>query len=139
MTPPTQLVAVHLLKRSALPAELPDKLGELEVVGKAFVAMYGREATAEELGRMRMSVDGEWLCAVMPAQKMVLTTSEVGGWLGYSEAQVRRLCEDGRFDGDQRRGIQGAYRACVGAHWKVPRAAVECFLEASRPRVRRRA
>lgn len=61
----------------------------------------------------------------------VLTTNEVATWLRYSDDQVRRMCEDGRFD--------GAYRASVGAHWRIPKIAVERFLESARPKVRKHA
>jgi hypothetical protein len=58
----------------------------------------------------------------------VLTTTDVAARLGYSEAQVRRMCEAGRFDGDAVTGVPGAYRAGVGAHWRIPVAAVELFM-----------
>lgn len=65
--------------------------------------------------------------------KPMLTTVEVAAWLGYSAEKVRRMCEDGRFDGDVE--TPGAFRDCVGAHWRVPREAVELFLK---QRVKRR-
>jgi hypothetical protein len=68
--------------------------------------------------------------------KEMLTTAEVGAWLHYSADQVRRFCEQGRFDGDG--ATPGAYRVCVGAHWRIPRAAVELFLAERAARVRRR-
>lgn len=66
----------------------------------------------------------------------MLTTAEVALWLGYSREQVRRMCEDGLFDGDAE--TEGAFRICVGGHWRVPRGAVELFLRARAARLRRR-
>jgi hypothetical protein len=68
----------------------------------------------------------------------MLSTAEVGLLLGYSEDQIRRWCEAGRFDGDEAKGIDGAWRASVGAHWRIPRAAVDLFVEKARAMVRRR-
>jgi hypothetical protein len=135
-------LAVQLLRRTELPSripEVPEQLAELPEVRTAFEALYHREPSGEEQRRMRLSVDQEWLVVTMPEEKQVLTTGEVAGMLGYSEDQVRRMCEAGRFDGDEASGVQGAFRACVGAHWRIPRGAVECFLERCRPKVRRRA
>lgn len=67
-----------------------------------------------------------------------LTTADVAGELGYSDDQVRRMCEAGRFDGDEKRGIPGAYRTGVGSHWRIPHAALSLFLEKIRARVVRR-
>lgn len=67
----------------------------------------------------------------------MLTTTQVGAELGYSEEQVRRMCEAGRFDGDASRGISGAWRVGVGAHWRIPRGAVEVFREKTAAVVRR--
>lgn len=58
----------------------------------------------------------------------MLKTTEVAAELGFSEEQIRRWCEEGRFDGDAAQGISGAWRAGVGAHWRIPRGAVELFL-----------
>jgi len=68
----------------------------------------------------------------------MLTTTDVAGRLGYSEDTVRRMCELGRFDGDGDR-VPGAFRPSVGSHWRIPVAAVDHFLAASRPKVVRRA
>lgn len=73
-----------------------------------------------------------------PPSKHVLTTTEVARWLGYSDDQIRRMCDEGRFDGDEAQNVPGAYRVCVGAHWRIPRAAVELFLKRRRARVVRR-
>ena len=73
-----------------------------------------------------------------PDDKAWLTTGEVAVRLGYSPDQIRIMCENGRFDGDPANGIPGAYRLCVGAHWRVPRAAVDHFLSGLRSTVRRR-
>jgi hypothetical protein len=67
-----------------------------------------------------------------------LTTTDVANRLGYSDDQVRRMCELGRFDGDYKRGVPGAFRACVGGHWRIPVAALEHFQESMRSRVVRR-
>ena len=67
-----------------------------------------------------------------------LTTTDVAGELGYSDDQVRRMCEEGKFDGDAESGVPGAYRAGVGAHWRIPPAAVELFMMRIRSRVVRR-
>lgn len=78
----------------------------------------------------------------MPADaKTVLTTVDVAARLGCSDDQVRRMCELGRFDGDAASNVPGAWRACVGGHWRIPAAAVEHFLASIRARtvVRRRA
>lgn len=69
----------------------------------------------------------------------MLTTTDVAGRLGYSDDAVRRMCEQGRFDGDPVKGIGGAYRAGLGSHWRIPIAAVDLFVERSRPRIVRRA
>lgn len=69
----------------------------------------------------------------------MLTTTDVAGRLGYSEATVRRLCEEGRFDGDAKNKVPGAWRAGLGAHWRIPVAAVEHFVDASKPKIVRRA
>jgi len=72
--------------------------------------------------------------------RSILTTVDVAARLGYSDDQVRRMCELGRFDGNEKSGVPGAYRACVGGHWRIPLAAVDLFLASARPRtVRRRA
>ena len=71
-------------------------------------------------------------------QKTILTTGEVAMRLGYSDDHVRRLCENGYFDGDPTQGIAGAYRICVGAHWRIPNEAVDHFLTVRRATVRRR-
>lgn len=63
--------------------------------------------------------------------KKVLTTGEVGEWLGYSDQQIRRMCEAGTFGGDG-----GAYRSAVGAHWRIPSERVERFLADVRPKRR---
>lgn len=67
----------------------------------------------------------------------MLSTAEVAVWLGYSEEQIRRWCEAGRFDGDEGKGVDGAWRASVGSHWRIPRAAVELFREKAKAAVRR--
>lgn len=132
---------VNLLRRTQLPERLPEQseqLAELPQVRTAFETLYQRPPSPAERQRVHLSVDREWLVVKMPEEKSVLTTGEVGQKLGYSDDQVRRLCESGRFDGDPERGVPGAYRACVGAHWRVPIAAVELFLEFRNKRVRRR-
>lgn len=68
-----------------------------------------------------------------------LSTTDVAARLGQSETQVRRLCEAGRFDGDESKGVPGAYRSGVGSHWRIPAAAVELFLKQLRTKVVRRA
>jgi hypothetical protein len=68
----------------------------------------------------------------------MLTTTDVAGKLGYSDDAVRRMCEQGRFDGDPANGVPGAYRAGLGSHWRIPLAAVEAFVARSRPRIVRR-
>jgi hypothetical protein len=132
---------VNLLRRTELPARLPEQpeqLAELPAVRTAFESLYQRAPSPAERQRVRLSVDREWLVVTMPEQKQVLTTGEVAVRLGYSDDQIRRMCADGRFDGDAARGVSGAYRACVGAHWRVPAAAVEFFLAQRRTQVRRR-
>lgn len=69
--------------------------------------------------------------------QIMLTTTDVAGRLGYSEEQVRRMCEAGRFDGDGN-GAPGAYRLGLGCHWRIPAAAVERFLAGIRPKIVRR-
>jgi len=131
---------VNLLRRTELPTRLPEQpeqLAELPAVRTAFESLYQRAPSPAERQRVRLSVDREWLVVTMPEEKQVLTTGEVALRLGYSDDQVRRLCEDGRFDGDAERGVQGAYRACVGAHWRVPAIAVDLFLEQRRGEIRR--
>jgi len=66
-----------------------------------------------------------------PSDGTVYTTAILAKALGYSEDQVRAMCEVGRFP--------GAYRAGEGAHWRVPQEAVTAFKEACRPKIRRRA
>lgn len=68
----------------------------------------------------------------------MLTTTDVAGRLGYSDDTVRRLCEQGCFDGDRKRGVPSAWRPGVGAHWRIPVAAVELYVERVRTRVLRR-
>lgn len=68
----------------------------------------------------------------------MLTTTDVAGKLGYSEESVRRMCEQGRFDGDGER-VPGAFRLGLGAHWRIPIAAFEHFRASLRPKVVRRA
>lgn len=58
------------------------------------------------------------------------TTTAVAKRLGYSDDQIRNLCEAGRF--------QGAFRAHASGHWRIPESAVVAFVEAGRPKVRRR-
>lgn len=58
------------------------------------------------------------------------TTSEAAEFLGYSEDSVRRLCEQGGFEGAFRNGPTG--------HWRIPRASIEKFREDNRPKVLRR-
>lgn len=130
---------VNLLRRDELPARLPEQpeqLAELPQVITAFETKYRRLPSPEE--RQRVRVAEEWLVVRMPEQKAVLTTGEVAARLGYSDDQIRRMCEDGRFDGNPDRDVPGAYRPCVGAHWRVPLAAVDEFLARSRSHVRRR-
>lgn len=71
-------------------------------------------------------------------EKRVLTTAEVAVMLGASDDFVRRLCEQGQLDGDPQLGIEGCWRSGVGAQWRIPREAVECFLKRVRPRKRGR-
>jgi hypothetical protein len=73
-----------------------------------------------------------------PKEVEWLTTWEVGQRLGYSDDQVRRMAEAGKFDGDPVRGIPAAYRQSVGAHWRIPAAAVDLFVEGRKPRIVRR-
>lgn len=130
---------VNLLRRDELPERLPEQpelLAELPEVQTAFETRYHRAPSPAE--RQRVRVEREWLVVRMPEEKTVLTTGEVAARLGYSDDQIRRMCEDGRFDGDGERGVPGAYRACVGAHWRVPVAAVDLFLERRRVQVVRR-
>jgi excisionase family DNA binding protein len=61
----------------------------------------------------------------------VYTTAVLAKALGYSEDQIRSMCELGRFP--------GAYRAGEGTHWRIPQEAVTAFKEACRPKIRRRA
>ena len=70
---------------------------------------------------------------VPPTDPLLFSTTDVAARLGYSDDQVRRMCEAGRFDGDPKTGIPGAYRAGVGGHWRIPATAVEWFLASSRP------
>ena len=75
-----------------------------------------------------------------PPSKHVLTTTEVTEWLGYSNEQIRTLCEKGAFEGNDDLAIQGAYRASGnGSAWRIPRAAVVYFLEQRKSKVQRRA
>lgn len=67
----------------------------------------------------------------------MLTTTDVAGRLGYSDEQIRRMCELGKFDGDGK-GVPGAFRPGIGAHWRIPLAALEHFLASSRPKVVKR-
>jgi excisionase family DNA binding protein len=57
-----------------------------------------------------------------------LTTREAGQRLGVSDESVRRMCEQGQLE---------AHRT-GGRHWRVDAGSVDRFVEASRPRVRRR-
>lgn len=59
-----------------------------------------------------------------------LTTSEAGQKLRYHPDVVRKLCEQGQ--------LEGAYRNGPSGHWRIPAAAVEAFLESTRPRKRRK-
>lgn len=61
----------------------------------------------------------------------IWTTTAVAERLGYSEMQIRRMCEAGRFPGAYRNGG-------VGGHWRVPKESIEAFFEANRAKVRRR-
>lgn len=134
-----KLYTVHLLRREQLPATLPEDpetLAALPVVRGAFEARFRRSASPDEQRRIHLSADREWLVVAVEDEKPVLTTTDVAAQLGYSDEQIRRMCEAGRFDGDRTQGIPGAYRACVGAQWRIPREAVEWFLEATRPRSR---
>ena len=133
---------VNLLRREELPSrlpEVPEQLAELPQVRTVFESLYQRAPSPEERQRVRLSVDREWLVVQMPEEKRVLSTGEVAQRLGYSDDQVRRMCEDGRFGGDPLGGVEGAYRACVGAHWRIPAAAVEMFLEQRRAQIKKRA
>ena len=58
-----------------------------------------------------------------------LTTSETAERLGYGERVVRDMCEQGQ--------LADAYRR-PGGHWRIPEQSVRQFVEASRPKVRRR-
>lgn len=137
-----KLSTVLLVRCAELPQRLPDgpeQLCALPEVRSAFVNIYRRPPSLEEQRRVHLSPDREWLIVTMPdEEKTMLTTTDVAAQLGYSDDQIRRMCESGRFDGDAARGIPGAYRACVGAQWRIPRDAVECFLEGVRPKVVRR-
>jgi hypothetical protein len=63
----------------------------------------------------------------------LLSPADVGQRLGYSAERIRQMCEQGLLPGAYRPG--GA--AGTGTHWKIPTEAVEAFLAASRPQVRR--
>lgn len=65
-----------------------------------------------------------------PARREVWTTSATGRFLGYSDDQVRRMCEAGRFP--------HAYRHAHSGHWRIPKSDVDAFMDASRPKVVRR-
>lgn len=71
-------------------------------------------------------------------EETLLTTTDVAGKLGYSDDAVRRMCEQGQFDGDPKAGVPGAFRAGLGSHWRIPLAAVEAFRARTRPRIVRR-
>lgn len=66
-------------------------------------------------------------------EKSILSTGEVAVMLGVSDDFVRRLCENGALDGDMSKGIEGCWRAGVGAQWRIPRKAVQWFLRGVRP------
>lgn len=57
----------------------------------------------------------------------MLGTSDVAGLLGCSDDRVRRMAEEGAFDGDPKSGVPGAWRSGLGSHWRIPIAAVELF------------
>lgn len=63
-------------------------------------------------------------------KREVWTPRAVGDFLGYSDDQVRRMCEAGRFP--------NAYRHAHSGHWRVPRSDVDAFIEANRVKVVRR-
>lgn len=71
-------------------------------------------------------------------EQEMLTTVDVAGRLGYSEATVRRLCEEGKFEGDESRKIPGAWRAGLGSHWRIPAAAFDHFVAQTKPKVVKR-
>lgn len=60
----------------------------------------------------------------------MLSTTAVAGELGCSDDQVRRMCEQGCFDGDTKAGVPGAWRPGVGGQWRIPAAALAHFREA---------
>ncbi len=64
------------------------------------------------------------------ARVAIYGTIDVARRLGYSDDQIRRMCEAGRFP--------GSYRAGVGTQWRIPESAVAAFLDGVRPTVRRR-
>ena len=137
----SKYLVVNLLRREELPSrlpEVPEQLAELPQVRTAFESLYQREPSPEERQRVRLSVDREWLVVQMPEEKLLLSTGEVAQRLGYSDDQVRRMCEDGCFCGNPARGVEGAYRACVGVHWRIPAAAVELFLKQRRAQIKKR-
>jgi len=58
-------------------------------------------------------------------------TGAAARMLGCSDQWIRVLCERGRFKGAIRDGPSG--------RWRVARADIAAFIEASRPRVKRKA
>ena len=66
----------------------------------------------------------------------MLTTTDVAGRLGVSDDKVRRMCEEGVFDGEGT--APSAWRGGVGQHWRIPLSAVERFIDRTRTRILRR-
>lgn len=135
-----KMCAVLLVRRAALPSSLPnvpEALAALPEVQTAFVSLYRRPPSEEEQRRVHLSSDREWLVVTMPEEREWLSTAEAAALLRCSEDQTRRYCESGLLDGDPARGVEGAWRPHVGAHWRIPRAAIEILRDRTRPKVRR--
>jgi excisionase family DNA binding protein len=60
-----------------------------------------------------------------------LTTSQAAKRLGKGAASVRRLIEKGKFP--------NAQRTSAGDAWRIPASDMDAFIEAIKPKVRRRA
>lgn len=48
----------------------------------------------------------------------LLTVEEAARWLNVSDSKIRRMCDDGEFD--------GAFK--VGAVWRIPSSAVAQYI-----------
>jgi excisionase family DNA binding protein len=56
----------------------------------------------------------------------LLTVGEVAEWLRFEDKTIREMCEAGDFE--------GAFKA--GNRWRIPRRAVEDYIERQRQAVR---